>query len=435
MPSAAFYTLGCKVNQCESAALAGAFAKAGFAIVQPGERADVYVVNSCTVTATGEKKSLRALRRFRRQNPQAIIALCGCLPQAFPKKAAATLEADIVLGTKNRATVLGAVQNALTGKSGRLVEIPPHSKDEPFEQLPAPHPTERTRAFLKIQDGCERECSYCIIPKARGPLRSRPLADLTAELEALISAGYKEAVLSGVNLGCYGHEQGLTLTDAVRAACETPGLTRLRLGSIEPDLLDMPAIASLAAHSDKLCNQFHLPLQSGCDQTLARMRRRYTTEDYRRVAGLLREAFPGCAITTDLMTGFPGESEREHKTTLAFIQEISFARAHIFCYSPRTGTPAAELPQQISPQLAAQRAAEITALTTASRKEFLCSRVGKTYPVLFESFREGVSYGHTTCYTPVRVATASDLSNQVLPVHVTGFAEDDCTGALSTDEL
>ncbi|MCL2857970.1 MAG: tRNA (N(6)-L-threonylcarbamoyladenosine(37)-C(2))-methylthiotransferase MtaB [Oscillospiraceae bacterium] len=435
MPTAAFYTLGCKVNQCESAALAGAFAAAGFAITQPSEPADVYVINSCTVTSTGDKKSLQALRRFRRQNPRAIIALCGCLPQAFPEKAASVPEADIVLGTKNRASVLEAVQILLEGKSGRLVDIPAHggAGEEEFERLPASHPTERTRAFLKIQDGCERECSYCIIPKARGPLRSRLPADIITELEAFIAAGYKEVVLSGVNLGCYGHDLGLSLIDAVRTACEIPGLTRIRLGSIEPDLLDEAAVAALKSHSDKLCDQFHLPLQSGCDKTLARMRRPYTTGDYHRVVELLREAFPGCAITTDIMTGFPGESEHEHSATLAFIQEVGFARAHIFCYSPRPGTPAAELPEQVPPQTAARRAGEITELTTSSRQEFLRSRVGKTHPVLFEVSKDGVSHGHTPCYTHVRVSVHGDLSNQILPVCIIASEGAGCVGRVAPD--
>jgi len=430
MPSAAFYTLGCKVNQYESAALAGAFAAAGFDIAPHTGPADTYIVNSCTVTATGDKKSLQALRRFRRQNPQAIIALCGCLPQAFPEKATATCDADIVLGTKNRASVLEAVQAMLAGKRDRLVDIPPHAEGEKFERLAAPHPTERTRAFLKIQDGCERDCAYCIIPKARGPLRSRSLPDLTAELEGLIAAGYKEVVLSGVNLGCYGHDLAISLSDAIDAACRLPGLTRLRLGSLEPDLLDEATITRWAAHNNKLCDQFHLPLQSGCDHTLARMRRRYTTSDYRRVVGLLRDAFPGCAITTDIMTGFPGESDQEHGATLAFIKEMRFARSHIFCYSPRPGTLAAELPEQIPSQLASQRAGEITALTTASREEFLCSRIGKTYPVLFETIGEGLAHGHTPCYTPVRVSAHGDISNQILSVRVTALEGDGCAGIL-----
>ena len=469
MPKAAFHTLGCKVNQCETAALQVAFAAAGFTIVPPTELADAYIINSCTVTATGERKSLRALRRFRRQNPEAIIALCGCLPQAFPEKAEANTEADIILGTKNRASVLGAVEQMLAGKPGRLIDIPPHAGagEEPFEELPTPkaanttqekaqpnhakknlaipasphqeEPTistgtrEKTRAFLKIQDGCERTCAYCIIPKARGPLRSRPLDSLTAELKGFIAAGYKEVVLSGVNLGCYGHDLGLTLTDALALACALPGLTRLRLGSLEPDLLDAATITAWAAYSGKLCDQFHLPLQSGCDQTLERMRRPYTTADYCRVAALLREAFPGCAITTDIMTGFPGETEAEHAATLAFIGEMAFARAHIFCYSPRPGTPATSLPGRVPPPVATARAREITALTDTSRREFLRTRIGKIYPVLFEESQDGVAYGHTPCYTPVRVSSPGDISNQILPVRLTAFAgdgDDGCAGEL-----
>ena len=274
---AAFYTLGCKVNQYEAQILAQQFADAGYEIVPPEMPADVYVVNSCTVTASGDQKTRRVLRRFRALCPGATVVLTGCYPQAFPDDAARLAEADVIAGARDRAALVELVRRARETR-GRIVAVTPHERGEPFEPMRAAAFRERTRAFVKIEDGCDRYCAYCIIPQARGPVRSKPPGELRAELEGLARAGYREAVLVGINLPSYGRELGLRLIDAVELACAVDGIERVRLGSLEPELLTGGDIARMA-RQPKLCPQFHLSLQSGCDATLARMRRHYDTAE------------------------------------------------------------------------------------------------------------------------------------------------------------
>ena len=313
----AFYTLGCKVNQYETEVLSARFAAEGFDVV-PGHApgCDVYVVGSCTVTAEGDRKTRQAVRRFRRENPGAIVVLTGCYPQAFPAQAAAVQEADIITGARNRAALPQLVR-AFSLDRQRIVSIPQHEKGEDFESCSAADFGVRTRAFLKIQDGCDNWCSYCIIPAARGPVRSKPMPELQSELLTLARNGYREIVLTGINLSNYGREWGLHLSDAVLAAAATPGVERVRLGSIEPDLLTPQEIYRLAEGcGGKLCPQFHLSLQSGCDATLRRMNRHYDTTQYRAVAEAVRKAFPGAALTTDMMVGFAGETEVDHQESL-----------------------------------------------------------------------------------------------------------------------
>ncbi len=288
---AAFYTLGCKVNQYESQAMEELFRRRGYEIVPPAQEADLYIVNSCTVTSSGDKKTRQIVRRLRREHPLAVVALTGCLPQTDPHAAEELPEADLVLGTRERRAVVDAVEEYLTHRQ-RLVRVLPHEKSEPFEPLEALGDEGHTRAFLKIQDGCTQFCAYCIIPYARGPLRSKELSALREEVAGLAAAGYREVVLTGINLSLYGRELGLRLPDAVEAAASVPGIDRVRIGSLEPELLTDADIARLAA-VPQLCGQFHLSLQSGCDATLARMNRHYTTARYREIAGALREKFPG----------------------------------------------------------------------------------------------------------------------------------------------
>ena len=329
----AFYTLGCKVNQYETQVIRQRFESDGFDIVSSNDISDIYIVNSCTVTANGDRKTRQMIRRFRRNNPNAIIALIGCFPQAFPEDAQILNDADVIIGTQNKSQVLNLVKEHMaSGK--RIVSILPHENHESFEKMSVSTFYERTRAFIKIQDGCERHCSYCIIPTARGPIRSKPIAELEEELKDLANSGYKEVVLVGINLSCYGLDIGLRLIDAIRIACSIDGIERVRLGSIEPELLSDEDIISLA-NLDKLCDQFHLSLQSGCDATLKRMNRHYTANDYAELVGKLRDAFPNAAITTDIMVGFPGETAEEFEESRKFAEEIAFAKAHVFAYSIR----------------------------------------------------------------------------------------------------
>lgn len=418
----AFYTLGCKVNQYETSALMQQFAAADYTLVDPDEDAEVYVLNSCTVTAEGDRKSRQMLRRFRRKSPEALLCLTGCFPQAFPERAAQIAEADIIMGSKNRSGLLAAVEQRLAGK-GQRVAIAPHQREELFEPLRA-EISPRTRALVKIQDGCDRYCAYCIIPTARGPVRSKPLEDLQDELQALAAAGHREVVLTGINLSSYGRGMGLRLLDALQVACAIPGIARVRLGSLEPERLTVRDISSMAA-LPALCPQFHLSLQSGCDATLHRMRRRYTTAEYRRVAADLRQAFPGCALTTDSMVGFPGETQAEFAASCEFVQEMAFAKAHVFAYSRRPGTAAADFPDQVPKAVKQERARQMAAVCAAGRTAFLEAQVGRQARVLLETRTEaGVWEGYTENYTPVVVAADDAVQGQILPVAITGVDRD-----------
>ena len=322
-----FYTLGCKVNQTETGALAQLFEENGYTVVPGGEAADVYVVNSCTVTNFGDQKSRKWLRRAKRENPGAVTVLTGCYPQAFPQEAAAIAEADVVTGSGNRRAILRDVQRVLDGEAERVVDIRPHEKGERFEELPMDKFAEHTRAFVKVEDGCNRQCAYCVIPRARGPVRSRSEQSILQELHRLAAAGYKEIVLTAISLPSYGADTGTSLVELVEKAAAVPGVERLRLGSLDPDMLHEDDIRRLAKVK-KLCPQFHLSLQSGCDKTLRAMRRPYTTAQYAAIAARLREAFgpENVSFTTDVIVGFPGETEEDFAQSMAFVTAQRFLK-------------------------------------------------------------------------------------------------------------
>ena len=424
-----FITLGCKVNQVESEAMREALLAGGFQEAAEGQTADVVVVNSCTVTAVSDQKARQALRREKKRNPGAVAVLTGCWPQAFPQEAEDFLEADIVLGTTRRAALLPKILEYLSTKQ-RIVDIAPHEKGEKFEKLTISAMHGRTRAFLKIEDGCDRFCSYCIIPYARGRVRSKPLEDIKTEAALLGDHGYREVVLTGINLPAYGKDLGLHLCNAVEAACAAPGIARVRLGSLEPEQLTPEVIARMAKQ-EKLCPQFHLSLQSGCDATLKRMNRHYTTAEYRQIVHNLRQAFPNCAITTDIMVGFAGETEEEFAASLAFAKEIAFAKVHVFAYSRRPGTRAYDMPGQVTNKVKEERSRQMIAATLATQRDFFAAQVGRVEEVLFEQEREKNVYeGYTRNYTPVRAASAVPLQGQVLPVEITQALEDCCLGRL-----
>ena len=424
-----FITLGCKVNQVESEAMREALLAGGFQEAAEGQTADVVVVNSCTVTAVSDQKARQALRREKKRNPGAVAVLTGCWPQAFPQEAEDFLEADIVLGTTRRAALLPKILEYLSTKQ-RIVDIAPHEKGEKFEKLTISAMHGRTRAFLKIEDGCDRFCSYCIIPYARGRVRSKALEDIKTEAALLGDHGYREVVLTGINLPAYGKDLGLHLCDAVEAACAAPGIARVRLGSLEPEQLTPEVIARMAKQ-EKLCPQFHLSLQSGCDATLKRMNRHYTTAEYRQIVHNLRQAFPNCAITTDIMVGFAGETEEEFAASLAFAKEIAFAKVHVFAYSRRPGTRAYDMPGQVTNKVKEERSRQMIAATLATQRDFFAAQVGRVEEVLFEQEREKNVYeGYTRNYTPVRAASAIPLQGQVLPVEITQALEDCCLGKL-----
>lgn len=422
---AAFFTLGCKVNQYETAALQQQFSAAGYEIVDADGDADVYVVNSCTVTASGDKKSRQALRRARRKNPAAVVCLCGCFPQAFPDIAKNIPEADIIMGAKDRSRLLAAVEEKLSG-GGRVVDISPHVSGEKFEGMSAGKFYSRTRAFLKIEDGCTRFCAYCIIPAARGPVRSKPLDELKGDLESLAASGYREVVLAGINLSCYGRDLSLRLIDAVKLACGIGGISRVRLSSLEPELLSAEDILEMSK-LPKLCPHFHLSLQSGCDATLKRMRRQYTTAEYSRIAENLRGAFENAAITTDIMVGFPGETDEEFARSIDFCKKTGFAKAHVFAYSPRGGTAAADMPGQIPELVKRERSKAMIAAANETRAVFLKNQLGKSAEILFESKRpDGYWEGYSKNYTPVLMRSGEDLCGKILNVTPTSVDGEYC---------
>ena len=428
---AAFYTLGCKVNQYEAEVLSKQFEKEGFTIVSPEEPADVYVVNSCTVTATGDKKTKQILRHFRRLNGNAVIALTGCFPQAFPEEAARIQEADIVMGARNRNQLIGEVKKVLENRS-RIVCIAPHEAGEAFESMSAEAFAEHTRAFVKIEDGCDRWCTYCIIPKARGPIRSKPLEQLRTELETLTQNGYREIVLVGINLSSYGKETGyaVRLADAVELACSLPGVKRVRLGSLEPELMSDEDLDRLAA-LEKFCPQFHLSLQSGCGATLKRMNRHYTPEEYARLTEKIRARFDMPSVTTDIMVGFPGETSEEFEESVEFAKRIGFAKAHVFAYSPRKGTRAAEMEHQVAKPEKERRSRIMMEAADETRAAFWESQKGQVHEVLFETLREdGTTIGYTKNYTPVIVRSEADIRGEIFPVEIQGTAADGCVGTI-----
>ena len=423
-------TLGCKVNQYESEAMLLSLLKNGFTAAADDEQADVVVLNSCTVTAESDRKVRQIFRRAKKDNPDAVMVLSGCMAQAFPEDAQRLEEADIILGTSNRARLLPDLLTFLSTRQ-RIVDIEPHTNGETFERLQVENFSGRTRAFVKIEDGCNRFCSYCIIPYARGRVRSKPLEDLKAELHALADNGFREVVLTGINLSAYGQEFGLHLCDAIEAACAVPGIARVRLGSLEPEQLSEPVIRRMAKQ-EKLCPQFHLSLQSGCDATLRRMNRHYTADEYRTIVRNLRAAFDNAAITTDIMVGFAGETEEEFAASLAFAKEIAFAKVHVFAYSRRPGTRAYDMGDQVTNAVKESRSHAMIRATTETQRTFFDTQVGRTEQVLFErAVQPGVYEGYSMNYTPVLAASGTSLAGQIRTVRIESNAGTHCIGRIT----
>ena len=415
-----FYTLGCKVNQNETGALQQLFEQNGYLLAGEGESADVYVVNSCTVTNFGDQKSRKWLRRAKRENPGAVTVLTGCYPQAFPEEAAAIPEADVVTRTGSRHKILADVAKVLDGSESRVVDIIPHARGEKFEELPLERFEDHTRAFIKIEDGCDRRCAYCVIPRARGPVRSRDAQSILGELHALAAAGYKEVVVSGISLPSYGKDNGSSLLEILEKIDEVPGIERVRLGSLDPDMLSAQDITRLAKLK-KLCPQFHLSLQSGCTATLRRMRRPYTAEQYSEVVDALRAAFAPRLIsfTTDLIVGFPGETEQDFLESMAFVEKIGFLKVHVFPYSRRSGTPAADFPDQIPEHEKASRSHRMTEAAEAVRARVAAGMQGLTVPVLLETALSATTYtAYTPQYLPVAVQAPGHKCGEIVNVRL-----------------
>ncbi|WP_102411191.1 tRNA (N(6)-L-threonylcarbamoyladenosine(37)-C(2))-methylthiotransferase MtaB [Beduinella massiliensis] len=422
MSKVAFHTLGCKVNQYDTQAMLERFQEAGYEVVPFDGLADVYVINTCTVTGTGDKKSMQAIRRCARKNPEAHIVVTGCLAQ----RAAQTLRLPgvrLILGTQRRGEVVELLREA--EESGETLIAVEGLRRAPFEALTVHAHEGHTRATMKIQEGCDRYCAYCIIPYVRGPIRSRPLEEIRREADELCAAGFRELVLTGIHLTSYGRDlkDGATLSDAIRAAHDAQGALRIRLGSLEPVIVTEEFVRALRA-MPKVCPQFHLALQSGSDAVLARMRRRYTSGEYLAACRMLREAFPGCALTTDVMTGFPGETEQEFEETMATVRAAGFSRIHVFPYSEREGTPAAAMEGSVPRHVREERARRLIALGKELSQNYLLEQVGARKRVLFEERdAQGMLTGYTDTYVHVR-ASGIACPGDVRDVIVESAAED-----------
>lgn len=427
---AAIYTLGCKVNQYESRALGELLEQNGYTLTDTHDDADIYIVNSCTVTAEADRKTRQHVRKFKRAHPDSIVVLTGCLPQAFPKDAALLSEADIIIGNKSNDRLLDLL-DTYRKFGNRVVQIVEHENGEAFSSTILSAFEERTRAYVKIQDGCNRFCSYCIIPYARGRVRSKPLEDIRAELCGLAERGHKEVVLVGINLSSYGQDSGHSFAEAVELACSIDALQRVRLGSLEPDHLTDEVLSRLAK-CEKLCPQFHLSLQSGCDSTLKKMNRHYNTAEFRALCASLRRLFPGCTLSTDVMVGFCGESDADFEESLAFVKEIGFEKVHVFPYSVRTGTRAETMGDHLPKHIKEERAARMLALGKELRSAYFQTQIGKTVDVLFEGKQKnGLWTGCTANYTPVCVQSDLPLAGKTAAVEITGADGDEtCVGTM-----
>ncbi len=421
-------TLGCKVNQYESQAMREDLLKNGFVLAEPNQPADITVINSCTVTSVSDAKNRKLINKIRRENPDGIIVLTGCMPQAFPDKKENFENCDIVLGNAKRAELVPAILEYIENHMKNIFITPHPPKNEEFEDLSISSLGEHTRAFIKIEDGCNRFCSYCIIPYARGRVRSKSLNALKAEVERIALNGYKEVVLVGINLSAYGQDEGLNLADAVECVCAQDGIERVRLGSVEPEQMDEPMIKRLAAQP-KFCPQFHLSLQSGCDNTLKAMNRHYDKAEYSKIVSNIRKTFDNSSITTDVMVGFAGETEEDFKASMDFVKQTGFAKVHVFPYSRRKGTVADKATNHIAPNIKEQRAKEMGVLVAETRAEFLQSQVGRVEPVLVERLRHGYLEGYTKNYTPVHIISEKEeLCGQIVSVEITSAEDDFCIG-------
>lgn len=419
----AFSTLGCRVNVYESEAMAEKFIREGYEVVEANEVADVYVINTCTVTNMGDKKSRQIISRARRLNENSIIAVVGCYSQIAPKEVSEIPGVDVVLGTRNKGDVVYYVNKAKEeGKS--QVHVEGVLKNKKFEELNIEEYQDKTRAFLKIQDGCNRFCTYCIIPYSRGSVCSKDPEKVMEEVNKLAEHGFKEIILSGIHTASYGLdlEGNITLMDIIEKIEQVDGIERIRIGSIEPAFFTPEVIEKIKGFK-KLCPHFHLSLQSGCDATLKRMNRRYTAEEYAASVELLRKTLPDVSITTDVIVGFPGETEEEFNETYKFLEKIKLTKTHVFKYSPRKGTRAAEMGDQIDGSIKEKRSKLLIELSNKNEKEFIEKFIGKEMDVLIETEakgQEGVYEGYTRNYIKVQVPCAcADVTGKIVDIEIT----------------
>ena len=437
MAKIAFYTLGCKVNQADTASMENLFLRSGHQLVSFDGEADVYIINTCVVTNTGQRKSRQTIHRAIRKNPNALIVVTGCYPQTAAEEVKAIAGVDMIIGNQDRAQIVQLVEERLAHRqTDTLDAVHKLTASTAFEEMAAGDITDKTRAFLKIQEGCNQFCTYCIIPYARGPLRSRSLESIRTETQRLISAGFKEIVLIGIHLGCYGKENpnGPTLYDAVKTVLEVPGVQRLRLGSLESVEVE-PRLLTLMQEDARFCRHLHLPLQSGCDKTLQAMHRPYTTAKFKTLLADIKTRVPDIAITTDVIVGFPGETEADFETTCKFAESCGFSKMHIFPFSARKGTPAEKFAGAVTEAVKKERADILGRIDETMHKAFLQAMVGQNAEVLFEQ-PAGEDYfeGLTGNYQRVFVKSGGrNLGGEILPVKITAFDGEKLLGEIIKD--
>lgn len=437
MAKIAFYTLGCKVNQADTASMENLFLRSGHQLVSFDGEADVYIINTCVVTNTGQRKSRQTIHRAIRKNPNALIVVTGCYPQTAAEEVKAIAGVDMIIGNQDRAQIVQLVEERLAHRqTDTLDAVHKLTASTAFEEMAAGDITDKTRAFLKIQEGCNQFCTYCIIPYARGPLRSRSLESIRTETQRLISAGFKEIVLIGIHLGCYGKENpdGPTLYDAVKTVLDVSGVQRLRLGSLESVEVE-PRLLTLMQEDARFCRHLHLPLQSGCDKTLQAMHRPYTTAKFKTLLADIKAQVPDIAITTDVIAGFPGETEADFETTCKFAESCGFSKMHIFPFSARKGTPAEKFAGAVTEAVKKERADILGRIDETMHKTFLQGMVGQNAEVLFEQ-PAGEDYfeGLTGNYQRVFVKSGGrNLGGEILPVKITAFDGEKLLGEIIKD--
>ena len=428
-----FYTLGCKVNQYETNAMEQQFIKNNYEIVENTQKADIYVINTCTVTNMAERKSRQMLRRVKEINPSAVLVVCGCYAQVAKNELEQIQEINIILGINEKNEIVQIVEKYMEemseqDKRSQEAEIDDVSKQKEFLDFGDVTYTEKNRAVVKVQDGCNMFCSYCIIPYARGRIRSRKIESVVSEIEKIAKEKIKEVVITGIHVASYGKDfdnentsKKIRLIDLLEAINKIDGIDRIRLSSLEPTIVD-EEFATRLSKLDKICDHFHLSLQSGCDETLKRMNRKYTTQIYRDAVATLRKYYPEASFTTDVIVGFPGETDEEFAKTYEFLKEIDFYRLHVFKYSPRRGTVAEKMPNQIDGNEKEERSNKLIELSNSTENKHNQSYIGKTVKVLFEEFEDGFFKGHTTNYMMVKVAGEEEQSdkfvNKILDVKI-----------------
>lgn len=414
----AFFTLGCKVNQYETNAMIQQFLKKKYEIVEFEEKADIYIINTCTVTNMSDRKSRQMLRRAKQVNNNSIVVIVGCYSQINKQELETIEEVDLILGNNEKNKIVEIIEKYLEEKNKTETYVEDINEQKEFLDFGTVTYTEKTRAVIKVQDGCNNFCTYCLIPYARGRIRSRKMESIISEVSEIVKKGIKEIVITGIHIASYGKDlyENIRLIDLLEELNKVEGLKRIRLGSLEPKIITENFVERLSK-LEKICDHFHLSLQSGCDETLKRMNRKYNTEEFEEGVNLLRKTFPNVALTTDIIVGFPGETEEEFEETYKFLRKIKFAKMHVFKYSPRTGTVAAKMPNQIDGNKKEERSKKLIELSSKNEKEFLEKYVGKTVEVLFEEAEGEFVKGHTTNYIIVK-EKGKKLENKITTVKI-----------------